>query len=287
MPSSSGHPDPGLLAAHAERRLAGAEAAQLEAHLADCSTCCETFAETVKFLLAEEPAEEPVPNPARVLAFHRRPAFQIAAGLAAAAGLVLAVRYFSLARSPRPSSPLAELAQAMGPTRFIEPRLTGGFQHGRLVVLRSGNAPQGLDAQSPAVLTAVAQHPTANPERHVPGRARGPGRHLPRLGRSRRRREGARVGDGTRPQEREAAERPRRRLPRARDPPRRAVGHPESARGCGKVDRAEGRASRSLVQPCARARAAAPRGRRTKSVGRLPEARLDLGLGRGGEETPR
>ena len=44
----------------------------------------------------------------------------------------------------------------MGPTRFIEPRLTGGFQHGRLVVLRSGNAPQGLDAQSPAVLTAVA-----------------------------------------------------------------------------------------------------------------------------------
>jgi len=156
VPSSGGHPDPGLLAAHAERRLAGAEAAQLEAHLADCSTCCETFAETVKFLLAEEPAEEPVPNPARVLPFHRRPAFQIAAGLAAAAGLVLAVRYFSFARSSRPSSPLAELAEAMGPTRFIEPRLTGGFQHGRLVVMRSGNAPQGLDAQSPAVLTAVA-----------------------------------------------------------------------------------------------------------------------------------
>ncbi len=156
MPSSGGHPDPGLLAAHAERRLVGAEAAQLDAHLADCSTCYETFAETVQFLLAEEPAEEPVPNPARVLPFHRRPAFQIAAGLAAAAGLVLAVRYFSLARSPRPSSPLAELAEAMGPTRFIEPRLTGGFQHGRLVVLRSGNAPQGLDAQSPAVLTAVA-----------------------------------------------------------------------------------------------------------------------------------
>ena len=156
MPSSGGHPDPGLLAAHAERRLVGAEAAQLEAHLADCSTCYETFAETVQFLLAEEPAEEPAPDPARVLPFHRRPAFQIAAGLAAAAGLVLAVRYSSLARSPRPSSPLAELAEAMGPTRFIEPRLTGGFQHGRLVVMRSGSAPQGLDAQSPAVLTAVA-----------------------------------------------------------------------------------------------------------------------------------
>jgi CHAT domain-containing protein len=156
VPSSGGHPDPGLLAAHAERRLVGAEAAQLEAHLADCSTCYETFAETVQFLLAEEPAEEPVPNPARVLPFHRRPAFQIAAGLAAAAGLVLAVRYFSLAASPRPSSPLAELAQAMGPTRFIEPRLTGGFLHGRLVVMRSGDTTQGLDAHSPAVIAAVA-----------------------------------------------------------------------------------------------------------------------------------
>ena len=44
----------------------------------------------------------------------------------------------------------------MGTTRFVEPRLTGGFQHGRLIVLRS-SAPQGLDAQSPAVLAAVAR----------------------------------------------------------------------------------------------------------------------------------
>jgi CHAT domain-containing protein/tetratricopeptide (TPR) repeat protein len=144
------------LAAHAERRLVGAEAAQLDAHLADCSTCYETFAETVQFLLAEEPAEEPVPDPARVLPFHRRPAFQIAAGLAAAAGLVLAVRYFSLARSPRPSSPLAELAEAMGTTRFVEPRVTGGFEHGRLVILRSGDTTQGLDAHTPSVIAAVA-----------------------------------------------------------------------------------------------------------------------------------
>jgi CHAT domain-containing protein len=157
VPSSGGHPDPGLLAAHAERRLVGAEAAQLEAHLADCSICCETFAETVEFLLTEEPAEEPVPNPARVLPFHRRPAFQIGVGLAAAAGLVLAVLNFGRSRPQPGSSPLvAELAQAMGTTRFIEPRVTGGFQHGRLVILRSGDTTQGLDAHSPAVIAAVA-----------------------------------------------------------------------------------------------------------------------------------
>ena len=52
---------------------------------------------------------------------------------------------------------MAPLAKAMGARRFIEPRVTGGFQHARLVVLRSGDAPQGLDAQPPAVLAAVAQ----------------------------------------------------------------------------------------------------------------------------------
>jgi CHAT domain-containing protein len=44
----------------------------------------------------------------------------------------------------------------MGSTRFIEPRVTGGFEHGRLVVLRSGESTQGLDAHSPAVIAAVA-----------------------------------------------------------------------------------------------------------------------------------
>jgi CHAT domain-containing protein len=45
----------------------------------------------------------------------------------------------------------------MGTKRFVEPRLTGGFQHGRLVTLRSSDVSGGLDAQSPAVLAAVAR----------------------------------------------------------------------------------------------------------------------------------
>jgi hypothetical protein len=45
----------------------------------------------------------------------------------------------------------------MGTTRFVEPRLTGGFQHGRLVILRSGDRPQGLDAHTPSVIAAVAR----------------------------------------------------------------------------------------------------------------------------------
>src|SRR6185503_12435481 len=69
--------------------------------------------------------------------------------------LFVAVQQLGRAR-PQGGPLVAELAEAMGSTRFIEPRLTGGFQHGRLVVMRSGNATQGLDGHSPEVLTAVA-----------------------------------------------------------------------------------------------------------------------------------
>ena len=54
VPSTGDHPDIGQIAAHAERRLTGAEAARMDEHLADCSTCHETFAETLRFALDEE-----------------------------------------------------------------------------------------------------------------------------------------------------------------------------------------------------------------------------------------
>ena len=75
-----------------------------------------------------------------------------------AAGVALSLTTFQRKRAEEPATGLvAPLAKAMGARRFIEPRVTGGFQHARLVVLRSGDAPQGLDAQPPAVLAAVAQ----------------------------------------------------------------------------------------------------------------------------------
>jgi CHAT domain-containing protein len=76
-----------------------------------------------------------------------------------AALLLLAVGLWSQrARFQRAPLPLvAQLAEAMGTRRFVEPRLTGGFRHGRLTTMRSADTPQGLDAQSPAVLGAVAR----------------------------------------------------------------------------------------------------------------------------------
>ncbi|HJS57352.1 MAG TPA: zf-HC2 domain-containing protein, partial [Vicinamibacteria bacterium] len=150
-------PDPGLIAAHADRRLSGDEAARMDAHIAGCPDCYEVFAETVQFGLADAGAE-----PRRkgvLLTFAQRPAFRIAAGLAAAAAaLFVALTTFRTAGpSTHGAVPLVtELAQGIGERRFIEPRLTG-FNYGRLIVLRSGDTQRGLDAQPPAVLSAVAK----------------------------------------------------------------------------------------------------------------------------------
>jgi CHAT domain-containing protein/tetratricopeptide (TPR) repeat protein len=156
------HPDPRLLAAHAERRLLGDEAARMDEHVAECSECYEVFAETVQFGLAEGEEAGVMRTGAGAAApsgFLRRPAFRTVAPLAMAALLLLAVGLWSQrARFQRAPLPLvAQLAEAMGTRRFVEPRLTGGFRHGRLTTMRSGDTPQGLDAQSPAVLSAVAR----------------------------------------------------------------------------------------------------------------------------------
>ena len=157
-------PDPALIAAHADRRLTGAEAARMDEHVAGCPDCYEVFAATVQFGLAEPEAENEGVKPAEARlgsagARLRPRMFGRAVGLAAAAALVVALGlWLYRTHAPRPSAPLvAELAQAMGARRFIEPRLTGGFRYGRLITLRSGEAPQGLDAQPAPVLAAVAR----------------------------------------------------------------------------------------------------------------------------------
>jgi CHAT domain-containing protein len=152
------HPDPALIAAHVDRRLTGDEAARMDAHIAGCQDCYEIYTETVRFGLAEEEAEGVRRTAVRAGEWARRSRFLVTAGLAAAAALVLGVGLFFLrVRAPGTPGPLvAELARSIGDRRFIEPRLTGGFQYGRLVILRSAEAPKGLDAQPPAVLAAVA-----------------------------------------------------------------------------------------------------------------------------------
>src|SRR6185295_1773891 len=131
----------------------------MDEHVARCPDCYEVFSETVQFGLAEEDAGvmRTGARAAAPVTFLQRPAFRI--GLAVAAVLVIALGFW-VPRAGFRSAPVplvAQLAEAMGERRFVEPRLTGGFRHGRLITLRSGETPHGLDAESPAVLGAVAR----------------------------------------------------------------------------------------------------------------------------------
>lgn len=129
-------PSDETLAAFLDVRLSAAERGALVLHLADCPRCRELVSSAA---LAAAP-------PAKVPAFRRR---WFAGGALAAAAAVIA---FGIAVWPRPdasqgSAELAALVEAMGSTRLVEPRLTGGFAYGPVQAVTRGAAPANLDAQ--------------------------------------------------------------------------------------------------------------------------------------------
>jgi tetratricopeptide (TPR) repeat protein len=135
------HPDAEQLAEYADGVLGAGVRAEVEKHLVDCADCCAVLSETIAFI-ASEPADgrtHATSAGARVLPFHSRPWVKgAAAGLAAAAALVLVVRLarpdllapMFVARSDRPELQELIAAVANEPTRPVEGRLTGGFKYG-------------------------------------------------------------------------------------------------------------------------------------------------------------
>jgi len=125
------HPDAERLAEYAEDLLNGGLRAEIEQHLADCAECRAAVIETTEFLhstLATADAAKVIPF------FNRKRLIGVAAGLAAAAALVLAVRATLPDRffGPRGGRPeLQELIAAVAnePTRLAEGRLSGGFKY--------------------------------------------------------------------------------------------------------------------------------------------------------------
>jgi hypothetical protein len=126
------HPDAERLAEYADGLLDGEPRAEVEQHLADCADCREAVVATTEFLhsttiATADPSGKVIPF------LSRRRIIAIAAGLAAAAALVLGVR---VARpdwfGPRGDRPeLQELVAALAhePTRLAEGRLSGGFKY--------------------------------------------------------------------------------------------------------------------------------------------------------------
>lgn len=123
-------------------------------HLASCETCYFVFSEAARTRVSAQPQAEVMPFT------RRRMTWQITAGLAAAATIVLAVNLWG-PRGGGDQQALDQLVAAVGTARTFEPRLTGGFAYAPVRgPVRGANDAANL---SPDVRIAIAeiekQHP--------------------------------------------------------------------------------------------------------------------------------
>jgi tetratricopeptide (TPR) repeat protein len=139
-------PDPETLAVFLDGGLTTRGRDDIAAHLTTCETCYAVFLESAQTRVT---AAAVVPLPW----WRTRPGLATAAGLAAAAVVLLAVNLGVLSsRGPA----LTGLVAAVGTDRLVEPRLSGGFAHGPLRgALRS--AQPSSPSVSPDVRIAAAE----------------------------------------------------------------------------------------------------------------------------------
>ena len=153
-------PDLSLIAAYVDARLSESERETLHRHLAACDGCTELVAEIVAANdAALVPASTPPASsdrpaaPSPVLIFRRHRVVVATTLLAAAAALALVVRVMLpqgageiSSRNARRADPdVGSLTVALGGTRPIEGRLTGGFVYGEVRTPdRSVAAPDNL-----------------------------------------------------------------------------------------------------------------------------------------------
>jgi tetratricopeptide (TPR) repeat protein len=164
--SGSGCPDAELLAAYVDGRATLPECVEIEAHVARCEDCYFVFSETVQQQQAlGNNASKQVDD----VHWWRRWSPQFAAGLAAAAVLVVAAEVLIVRRSPVQSPDvdlrvaLNQLDAAAGPYRKFEPRLSPIPTHHQLKpVTRSvgptEEAPLALREAALRVERAAAAH---------------------------------------------------------------------------------------------------------------------------------
>lgn len=111
------------IGAFVDGRLMDREREVIADHLASCETCYFVFSEAARTRVTAPPQTTVVPIPPR------RVTWRIAAGLAAAAAVVLAVNVFGPFGSNGDELALTQLVTAVGTARTFEPRLTGGFAY--------------------------------------------------------------------------------------------------------------------------------------------------------------
>ena len=123
MTTSGTCPSLETIGAFVDGRFKDREREVIADHLASCETCYFVFSEAARTQVVAQPQAEVVPFTPR------RMTWRIAAGLAAAASLVLAVNVWRSSGPNAEERALNELVTAVGTTRTFEPRVTGGFAY--------------------------------------------------------------------------------------------------------------------------------------------------------------
>jgi tetratricopeptide (TPR) repeat protein len=124
--SHGGCLDAELLASYVDGRTTPEERVTVEAHIAHCEDCYFMFSETVQEQQTQSADESEDADPPLIRVRRWMP--RVAAGLAAAAALVIAAQVYWPLWHERPKDTLvvalSELEAAAGPYRRVEPRLT-------------------------------------------------------------------------------------------------------------------------------------------------------------------
>jgi tetratricopeptide (TPR) repeat protein len=155
-PTRAGCPDAQELAAYAERLLPGAARAAVEQHLVECADCRDVLVATTGWLAASrDPVKTSMSVPWRLMA-----------GVAAAAVLVLGIRFWWLDGTGRQSDLQALVAAVgSGSTRLVDGRLTGGFGYAPMppIVRSKGDAATAVPPSVRALVAAIEREALAAP----------------------------------------------------------------------------------------------------------------------------
>ena len=161
-------PDLETLAGYLDGRLTERERANIAAHVAGCETCYFVFTEAAQTRASDRARAEtdasasPELMPATAKWWLTpKVMWSSAAGLAAAAALVVAIGTGFLPSARGDSAELRALVAAVGTDRAIEGRLTGGFAYGPLRSATRGADPL-TPLPSPDVRIAAAELEKAN-----------------------------------------------------------------------------------------------------------------------------
>lgn len=158
-------PDLETLAGYLDGRLTERERADIAAHVAGCETCYFVFTEAAQTRASDRAraetdastSPEPVTVPTPKWRMTPKVMWSSAAGLAAAAALVVAIETGFLPSARGDSAELRALVVAVGTDRTIDARITGGFAYGPVrAPVRSGEQPTAASG-SPDIRIAAAR----------------------------------------------------------------------------------------------------------------------------------